>query len=94
MNMVCLNEWGDMFQGGDGALQASCGEFDSHSLHQFWKCFAMKKKKYIRALTESGDYYSATKELWDEYHDAVHRNDWDHVLWMEEGWYKDFFYDP
>lgn len=54
----------------------------------------MKKKKYIRALTESGDYYSATKELWDEYHDAVHRNDWDHVLWMEEGWYKDFFYDP
>ena len=25
--------WGGMFQGGETALQAICGEFDSHPLH-------------------------------------------------------------
>lgn len=54
----------------------------------------MKKKKYIRALTESGDYYSATKELWDEYHKAVKEDDWLQVMYFEEGMNKNFFYDP
>ena len=32
--VAVLKPWGAMFQGGDSALQASCGRFDSDVLHQ------------------------------------------------------------
>jgi hypothetical protein len=52
------------------------------------------EKKYIRDLTESGDFYSATAELWKQYRDAVNKNDWDFAQGLEEGNNPDFFYDP
>ena len=48
----------------------------------------------IRAMTESGDYYSATKELWDAYHQAWKDNDMDLVMKFETGMIDDFRYDP
>lgn len=50
--------------------------------------------KYIRDLTESGDYYSATPEKWDEYHQAWNDNDIKRVMYFEEGNDDDFYYDP
>lgn len=54
----------------------------------------LAEKDYIRAMTESGDFYKATKELWDEYRAAVSRNDWNFAQGLEEGRNPDFFYDP
>lgn len=53
-----------------------------------------KTKRYIREQTESGDYYSATQELWDQYNDAVDRGNDLEMLYLEEGNNPDFFYDP
>jgi hypothetical protein len=50
--------------------------------------------KYIRDLTESGDYYSATSEKWAAYHKAWNENDMATVMYFEEGNDDDFFYDP
>lgn len=52
------------------------------------------EKEYIRSLTESGDYYSATAEMWKIYRDAVNNNDWDTAQPLEEGANDDFYYDP
>lgn len=52
------------------------------------------EKKYVRSLTESGDFYSATAELWKQYRDAVDKSDWDFAQGLEEGNNPDFFYDP
>lgn len=52
------------------------------------------EKKYRTALTNSGDYYTATDELWKEYWKAVESNDWDFVLSLETGQNPDFFYEP
>ena len=49
--------------------------------------------KYIRDLTESGDFYSATKEKWDEYRQAWASNDMKKVMFFEEGNDPDFYYD-
>ena len=49
---------------------------------------------YIRDLTESGDYYAATKEKWQEYRDAVNNGNSEKVLYLEEGNDPDFYYDP
>ena len=54
----------------------------------------MSEKKFIRSLTESGDYYSATQEMWDQYRKAVRRGDEPEMLYFEEGNSPDFFYDP
>lgn len=51
------------------------------------------EKVYIRSLTHSGDYYSATQELWDEYWKSVH-SDWELATKLEEGENSDFYYDP
>jgi 5'(3')-deoxyribonucleotidase len=51
-------------------------------------------KKYIRALTYSGDFYVATAEKWKEYWDAVNKDDWRAVEYLEEGNDKDFYYAP
>lgn len=51
------------------------------------------EKKYIRGLTESGDFYSATAELWEVYRESVADN-WVIAQQLEEGQNKDFFYDP
>lgn len=51
-------------------------------------------KKYVRNLTESGDFYSATKEKWKEYHNAWDDGDMDKVMYLETGQDTDFFYDP
>lgn len=48
----------------------------------------------MRFKTESGDWYVGTKERWAEYQQAVGEGDWDKVLEMEEGLYKDFYYSP
>jgi hypothetical protein len=53
----------------------------------------MVNKRFIRDLTESGDYYSATAEKWKEYRDAINSGDHDKVMFLEEGQDKDFFYD-
>ncbi len=53
-----------------------------------------QETKYRRALTYSGDYYSATAELWEIYWAAVKRDDWDTALPLETGSNPDFFYDP
>lgn len=53
-----------------------------------------EETKYIRNLTYSGDFYSATEELWKKYWSCVHSNDWDSVMDLETGKEKDFFYDP
>lgn len=50
-------------------------------------------KKYIRDLTESGDYYSATTEKWKEYYEAWNNDDMDKVMYLEEGNDEDFYYD-
>jgi hypothetical protein len=52
------------------------------------------EKKYIRDRTYSGDYYSATAELWKQYWQAVERDDWDFAEGLEECRNPDFFYDP
>lgn len=51
------------------------------------------EKQYIRDLTESGDYYSATAELWKAYRDSVN-TDWELATQLEEGSNPDFYYDP
>ncbi len=53
-----------------------------------------EKKKYIRALSSSGDFYSGTAELWKQYWYYVESGDWDSVEKLETGKEKDFFYDP
>jgi len=50
--------------------------------------------KYKRNLTESGDFYSATEEKWEEYWQAWDDDDMDKVEQMEQGSDKDFYYDP
>ena len=52
------------------------------------------EKKYRRALTNSGDFYSATEYLWKQYWAAIERDDWDFIMSLETGKNKDFFYDP
>jgi len=51
-------------------------------------------KKFIRDMTESGDYYSATAEKWEEYRKAWFDGDEDKVMFFEEGRDEDFYYDP
>lgn len=51
-------------------------------------------KKYRRSLTYSGDYYSATDDLWRQYWAAVEQDNWDFAQGLEEGRNPDFFYDP
>jgi len=51
-------------------------------------------KEYIRDMTESGDWYKATPELWETYRNAVNDDDWCLVENLEAGEYRDFFYDP
>lgn len=53
----------------------------------------MTDKKYIRDRTESGDWYSATEELWEAYSNSV-STDWVLAEKLEEGENPDFFYDP
>lgn len=50
--------------------------------------------KYIRDITMSGDFYSATKEKWREYEEAWNNNDMDKVMFLEQGQDPDFYYDP
>lgn len=52
------------------------------------------EKKFIRDLTMSGDFYSATREKWDEYNEAINNSDYKKVMHLEEGNDPDFFYDP
>jgi uncharacterized protein YifE (UPF0438 family) len=52
------------------------------------------EKKYIRGLTYSGDWYSATAELWEKYRQAVEADNWDIAQPLEEGVDPDFYYDP
>lgn len=47
-----------------------------------------------RALTNSGDYYTATSELWEAYWEAVKKDNWDFVRYLEEGRDLNFRYDP
>ena len=54
----------------------------------------MTEKNYQRQLTNSGDYYSATPQLWEAYWQAISRDDWDFAEGLEEGKNPDFFYDP
>lgn len=54
----------------------------------------MTEKKYSRRMTESGDWYSATPELWAKYDAAWEAVDMDTVMFLEEGNDPDFFYDP
>lgn len=58
------------------------------------RCNDYNRKKYIRALTYSGDYYGATAELWEQYWAAVERDDWNLATQLEEGRDPDFYYDP
>jgi hypothetical protein len=52
-------------------------------------------KKFIRDLTESGDYYSATEEKWEEYWKAWRSPcDMQKVMYFEQGNDPDFYYDP
>lgn len=51
-------------------------------------------KEVYAGSTESGDRYSGTKERWDEYRKAWDDNDMKKVMFMEEGNYDDFYYDP
>lgn len=53
----------------------------------------MAEKRYIRGRTESGDYYSATEELWEAYRKSV-ATDWKLAMKLEEGENPDFYYDP
>lgn len=53
----------------------------------------MPGKKYIRNPTESGDFYSATPELWEAYYQSV-SSDWVLAEYLEEGNDPDFYYDP
>lgn len=52
------------------------------------------RDSYIRDLTESGDYYSGSKEAWQRYRDAWRTRDMALVYRMEEGAFEDFYYDP
>lgn len=52
------------------------------------------EKQYRRQLTYSGDYYSATRELWEEYWVAVESDNWGEVERLETGQNPDFQYDP
>jgi hypothetical protein len=52
------------------------------------------EQKYRRQLTYSGDYYSATPELWKAYWEAVEKDNWDFAQGLEEGQDPDFWYDP
>lgn len=47
-----------------------------------------------RALTESGDYYSATTEKWEEYCQAWLNSDMEKVMFLETGQDPEFYYDP
>jgi hypothetical protein len=47
----------------------------------------------IRALTASGDYYKATKEKWEEYHQAWRDEDMPKVMYLETGQDPEFQYD-
>ena len=51
------------------------------------------EKKYIRDLTESGDWYEATAELWEAYRKSV-STDWVLAGKLEEGTNPDFYYAP
>jgi len=51
-------------------------------------------KKYVRDLTYSRDFYTATPELWEAYWQAVNCGDWETVEALESGQHTDFEYDP
>lgn len=51
------------------------------------------EKTYIRDLTDSGDFYSATAELWKAYWNSVN-TDWELASQLESGSDPDFYYDP
>lgn len=54
---------------------------------------AVEEKKYIRDRTESGDFYSGTKKLWEDYQKSV-ETDWILAEKLEAGFDPDFYYDP
>jgi hypothetical protein len=50
--------------------------------------------QHKRALTNSGDFYTALPELWKAYWEAVEKDKWDTVMAFETGQNPDFRYDP
>jgi hypothetical protein len=49
------------------------------------------RNKYIQDISESGDYYAATAELWEAYRHSVD-TDWILAEQLEEGQNEDFFH--
>ena len=52
--------WGRMFQGGETALQADCGEFDSHRFHQIWADSLIGKTPALQAGVRSSNLHVST----------------------------------
>lgn len=51
-------------------------------------------KKFILGQTESGDYYSGTQVMWDQYYQAWEDGNMNLVERMETGEFEDFYYNP